>query len=93
MLQINILMIRSLGKKKSNLVRLNTIVYVSLETIRKISIMLYPIIPDSSLKVLDVFGLNVNNIKFESIKNHEELIINNKIKKIEILFKKIENND
>ena len=55
--------------------------------------MLYPIIPDSSLKVLDVFGLNENNIKFESIKNHEELIINNKIKKIEILFKKIENND
>ena len=80
-------------KKKSDLVRLNTIVYVSLEIIRKISIMLYPIIPESSLKVLDVLGLNEKDLKFESIKNHEILKIKNKIKKINILFKKIENND
>jgi methionyl-tRNA synthetase len=77
-------------KKKSDLARLNTIVYVSLEVIRKISIMLYPIIPESSLKVLDVLGLNENDLKFESIKNHEKLKIKNKIKKINILFKKIE---
>jgi len=80
-------------KKKSDLIRLNTIVYVSLEVIRKISIMLYPIIPESSLKILDVFGLNENNINFESIQNHDELKIKNKIKKIDILFKKIIKND
>ena len=37
-------------KKKSDLKRLNTIVYVSLELIRKITILLYPIIPASYLK-------------------------------------------
>ena len=43
-------------KKKSDKDRLNTILYTSLELIRKISIMLYPIIPDSSLKVLGIFN-------------------------------------
>ena len=80
-------------KKKSDISRLNTIVYVSLEIIRKISILLNPIIPDSSLKVLDVFNLKQTDLSFDSIANHEELKIKNKIKKIDILFKKIENND
>ena len=43
--------------KKSDKKRLNTIVYVALEVIRKISIMLYPIIPSSSLKALKILGL------------------------------------
>ena len=80
-------------KKKSDLTRLNTIVYVSLETIRKISIMLYPVIPSSSLKVLDIFGIKEKEIKFKSIVNHEVLPSNSKISKIDILFKKIETND
>ena len=37
-------------KKKGNPVRLNTIVYTTLEIIRKISLLLFPIIPQSSLK-------------------------------------------
>ena len=78
-------------KKKSDLPRLNTIVYVSLEVIRKISIMLYPVIPSSSLRALNIFNIKEKDIKFESIMNHEELLINNKINKIDILFKKIEN--
>ena len=41
--------------KKDDSLRLNTIVFVSLELIRKISILLYPIIPDTSLKVLNIF--------------------------------------
>ena len=80
-------------KKKNDVKRLNTIIYVSLEVIRKISIMLYPVIPTSSLKVLNVFNIKENEIKIESIKNHEELVIHNKINKIDILFKKTENND
>ena len=76
--------------KKSNTARLNTIVYVSLEIIRKISIMLYPIIPSSSLKALKIFNIQEKDIKFDSIKNHDQLIINNKINKIDILFKKID---
>ena len=80
-------------KKKSDLRRLNTIVYVSLELIRKITILLYPIIPESSLKVLKNFGITENKINFSSITNNEYLKPKLKINKIGILFKKIENND
>ncbi len=80
-------------RKKDDKERLNTIVYVSLELIRKISILLYPIIPTASLKVLDVFQIKENDIEFNSIKNNEILRTNSKIKKISILFKKIEKND
>ena len=36
--------------KKDNKTRLNTIVYTTLEIVRKISYLLYPIIPQSSAK-------------------------------------------
>tara|TARA_B100000965_G_scaffold377018_1_gene370748 strand:- start:308 stop:1840 length:1533 start_codon:yes stop_codon:yes gene_type:complete len=77
-------------KKKDDIKRLSTILYVSLELIRKISIMLYPIIPNSSLKALKIFNLTEKNIDFNSIKNHEYLLKNSKLNKISILFKKIE---
>ena len=80
-------------KKKTDLIRLNTIVYVSLELIRKITILLYPIIPESSLKVLKAFEITENKINFNSIKDNEYLKPKLKINKIGILFKKIENND
>ena len=80
-------------KKKSDVVRLSTIVYVSLEIIRKISILLNPIIPDTSLKVLDIFNLKQKDINFESIKENKFLKPNSNIKKIGILFKKIDKND
>ena len=80
-------------KKKSDFKRLNTIVYVSLEIIRKIAIILYPIIPETSLKVLKIFNIKENEIKFDTIKNNDALKSKNKIKKIDILFKKIEIND
>ena len=57
--------------------------------IRKISIMLYPIIPSSSLKALSIFNINEEEISFDSIKNNNFLKPNNKISKIDILFKKI----
>ena len=38
--------------------RMSTIIYVSLELIRKLSIMLYPIIPESASKVLSVFNIS-----------------------------------
>ena len=80
-------------KKKSDKLRLNTIIYVSLELIRKITILLYPIIPDTSLKVMNIFNLNINDIKFMTLKENENLKRGSKINKIDILFKKIENND
>ena len=77
-------------KKKDNKDRLNTIVYTSLEIIRKISFMLYPIIPDTIEKVLKIFDLNSSHIILESIASHNYLKSGNDLKKIDILFKKIE---
>ena len=75
--------------KKKDTKRLNTIIFTSLELIRKISIMLYPIIPDSSLKALSIFNIKEKDILFESIKNNDLLKEYKKINKIPILFSKI----
>jgi len=77
-------------KKKDNKERLDTIVYTSLEIIRKISFMLYPIIPDSVEKALKIFNLNPKDVNFESIGTHDYLKNGSAINKIDILFKKIE---
>ena len=76
-------------KKKNDNKRLNTIVFVSLELIRKISIMLYPIIPSSSIKSLSIFNIKEKDISFDTIKDHKHLKSNTKISKVDILFKKI----
>ena len=80
-------------KKKEDKERLNTIVYTSLEIIRKISFMLYPIIPDSIERALKIFNLSSADINLESIATHNHLKANSKLNKIEILFKKIEKNN
>ncbi len=80
-------------KKKDNKDRLNTIVYTSLEIIRKISFMLYPIIPDTIERALKIFDLNTDDINFESVGAHDYLKAGNNINKIDILFKKIEKKD
>jgi len=80
-------------KKKDDKDRLNTIVYTSLEMIRKISFMLYPIIPSSIEKALKIFNLNVDTINLESIAKHDYLKSGMPINKIDILFKKIEKKD
>ena len=79
-------------KKKSDPVRLNTIVYTSLELIRKVTILLYPIIPDTSLKVLKIFNYNFEDLKFESVKINNYIKSGILLNKIDILFKKIDIN-
>ena len=77
--------------KKNDLDRLNTIIYVSLELIRKISILMYPIIPETSLKALNIFNIKEKDINFNSLINNEFLKQGMKINKINILIKKIIN--
>ena len=77
-------------KKKEDRERLDTIIYTSLEMIRKISFMLYPIIPNSVKKALTIFNIKIEDIDFESIGSHNYLKTGDNIKKINILFKKIE---
>ena len=80
-------------KKKDNLIRLNTIVYTTLEIVRKITFLLYPIIPETSLKALKIFNLSEKDIKLRTISNNEFIIKGNMINKIDILIKKIEKKD
>ena len=77
-------------KKKDNPLRLNTIVYSTLEIVRKVSFLLYPIIPQSSLKALKIFNLTEKDIDFTSIGDNTFLRQGNSINKINILFNKIE---
>jgi methionyl-tRNA synthetase len=77
-------------KKKDDNERLNTIVFTALEIIRKITFLLYPIIPESSIKVLNIFNLKENDLNISSIGIHDYLKCGNPLNKIEILFKKIE---
>ena len=52
--------------------------------------MLYPIIPESSLKALKIFNITEDQINLSSISKHDYLKPNTKINSIDILFKKIE---
>ena len=80
-------------KKKKDIIRLNSIVYTSLEIIRKVSYLLFPIIPESALKALKIFNLKENDIIFSSISKNEFLLKGSNINKIDILFQKIEKNN
>ena len=76
-------------EKKDDTYRLNTIVYTTLEIVRKICFMLYPIIPESSLRALKIFNINESEIIFSTIKDHNFLKSNESINQIDILFKKL----
>jgi methionyl-tRNA synthetase len=77
-------------KKKDDKIRLNTIVYTTLEIVRKVTFLLYPIIPQSSIKALKIFNLEEKDVIFQSIGNNEFLKKGSAVNKIDILFNKIE---
>ena len=77
-------------KKKDDQLRLNTIVYTSLEIIRKSTFLLFPIMPETMERALKIFDLTKNDIDISSLTNHEYLKAGSQINKIGILFKKIE---
>jgi len=75
--------------KKVNPEKMNNILHLALEQIAKISILLNPIVPEKSTKVLNALNINpkLRNLSFLDGKN----IINDEIKinELNILFKKI----
>ncbi len=79
--------------KKNNPERMNTILNTIVEQIKNISILLNPIIPISSQKVLDTINISDKNVSIENIKEINTLDYNNELKDLEILFKKIENDN
>ena len=79
--------------KEKNPERMNTILYTILNQIRSISILLNPIIPIATEKVLSTLSIDRANINLESLKNIKILKPGIKLKKTDILFKKIENDN
>ncbi len=79
--------------KKNNPERMNTILYTVSEQIKNISILLSPIIPYSSKKVLDTMNLPKDNLQIKNILNENVFNHNKELNEIDILFRKIENDN
>ena len=76
--------------KKTNIDRMNTILFTIVAQIKNISILLSPIIPLSSEKILDIMNLKEEEKKLKGINNLDIFNRNLVFKKTSILFKKIE---
>ena len=79
--------------KKTNIDRMNNILYTIITQIKNISILLSPIIPISSEKILDIMNLKKEDSLLESISKKNVFDYNLEFKKTSILFKKIENDN
>ena len=65
--------------KKTNKIRMEEVLYIVTNIIIKSAIMLYPIIPTSSKKILNIFNYNMDNNKFEDFTKliNQNIKINN----------------
>ena len=79
--------------KKSNPERMNTVLYNILNQIRSISILLYPVMPESTIKALETLGVEEKARNLNSIENLKFLKSGSVVKKSDILFKKVENDN
>tara|TARA_B110000444_G_scaffold253095_1_gene283395 strand:- start:67 stop:1611 length:1545 start_codon:yes stop_codon:yes gene_type:complete len=79
--------------KKTNIDRMNNILYTIITQIKNITILLSPIIPISSEKILDIMNLKKEDRLLKSIINENIFDHNLEFKKTSILFKKIENDN
>ena len=75
--------------KKENIEKMNNILHLSLEQIAKISILLNPIIPLSTSKVLDALNIDKKSRNLSFLDGENILSKNVKINNLKILFKKI----
>ena len=67
---------------------MNTVLYCLLESIRQIGILIQPIMPNSSSKILDIFGLHPNQRSFKELES--KLIVGTDLIKQDVIFPRIE---
>ena len=79
--------------KKIDPERMNVILNTIIQQIKNISILLNPIIPISTKKVLNIMNLDEKKIKLENILDSDLFNHDNELKDLEILFAKIENDN
>ena len=75
--------------KQTNIEKMNNILHIALEQIAKISILLNPIIPIASSKVLDALNIKPESRNFSFLDGENMLPNEIKIGELDILFKKI----
>lgn len=69
--------------------RLNTVIYTLLETLRRISILLYAFIPDSAVKIQEQLGYQDPQFSWDLIKDIK-IPVGQKLNKGKILFPRVE---
>ncbi len=79
--------------KKENKERMNTIIFTIVEQIKNISILLSPIIPNTTEKVFKILNLKKEDLTIDNISNFKKINHDLELGKIEILFRKIENDN
>ena len=79
--------------KKKNPERMNAILFTIVEQIKNISILLNPIIPNATNKVLTMLDISNENISIDKINDNTILNNEKEIGNLEILFTKIENDN
>ena len=77
--------------KKKDIERMETILYVITEQIKNISILLNPVIPQSTEKILDIMNIDKENITIDAINKTDVINHHKELKDLQILFKKIDN--
>ncbi len=79
--------------KKKDLNRMNTILNTIVKQIMNISILLNPILPTSTKKVLDTINISENDISIDIIDKDNIFNHNKELKNLDILFRKIEDDN
>ena len=76
--------------KKTDVKKMNSILYSIVEQIKNISILLLPIMPISASKILDIINVKKELRNISEIDNNKSLNHDKELGNIEILFKKVE---
>ena len=79
--------------KSKNEKKMNAILFTVCEQIKNISILLNPIIPSTTIKVLDAMNIEKSKISIELIGKSNCFNHDKTLKEFKILFKKIENDN
>ena len=76
--------------KKTNIDRMNTVLFVTVDNIRRISIMLIPFIPESANKILDLMGIDATERSFNYIKTKDLHTFKEAIGDVKPIFPKVD---
>ena len=72
---------------------MQTVLFITLNNIRKIAIMLLPVIPTSSEKILNLLNINDADRTFKSIADENIYISGNRLGEVTPIFPKVEISD